>query len=262
MKATFRPVYYLNAAVWLLITSPASVAEERSENLPAAQLSSPFTLIPSAYWSYRDFDYSAGSGGVSGNLNSLGIGLTGIYQQFYVNFSGEKNPSASQETTENLFSGVVDFDRTDWAISLGYAVNPSISTFIGYKYGETGMTDLGPADPTIPPELVERDISLEGRGLFIGAGGGWAVRDWGFFSFSAAFADMTSVYKDADVDHSKGSAAGTSLTVKWQGPIRNNLSYNINLIRHDYYYDDFDKFETEISEEILSLRLGIDYRFK
>ena len=39
------------------------------------------------------------------------------------------------------------------------------------------------------------------------------------------------------------------------------LFYDVSVIRHDYYYKNFDKFDSDISEQILSLRLGISYSF-
>ncbi|WP_040295013.1 hypothetical protein [Beggiatoa alba] len=215
------------------------------------------SIVPTAFYSYRDFEYSVGgAGGVQGAINSLGAGVTVIYQQFYLDIAGEENPRASEEETNNLlFTNTVDFDRRDLTLSFGYAINEAISTFIGYKYGKSTIT----ARPDSP--FAGEEISLTGDGVFIGAGGVWSVRDWGFISFSAAYAQLDSTYRDLTVDTVKGDATGTSLSVKWKAPITENLFYDLSLIRHDYRYTDFDKIESDISEQILSLRLGLAYRF-
>lgn len=213
-------------------------------------------VIPNFFISTRNFEYSVSDGGVKGNINSLGLGITGTYQRFYLDFSGETTPSATDESTINLLpSEAADFRRTDVATSFGYAVNESISTFVGYKYGKTTITELY-ASP-----VAGSKISLQAKGLFVGAGGGWAVSDWGLFSFSAAYARMEALYQDIAVDSAKGDASGTSLGIKWKASITDNFSYDLSIIRHDYYYKDFDKLTTDISEQILSFRAGLSYRF-
>lgn len=214
------------------------------------------SLIPNFFISSRNFEYSVSNGGVKGNINSLGLGITGTYQRFYVDLSGESTPSATDESTVNLLpSEAADFRRTDFAASLGYAVNESISTFMGYKYGKTTITELY-ASP-----VAGSKISLQAKGFFIGAGGGWAIHDWGLFSFSAAYANMNSLYQDVAIHSAKGDASGTSLGIKWKAPIMGNFSYDLSVMRHDYYYKNFDKFDTDISEQILSIRVGLSYRF-
>lgn len=214
------------------------------------------SLIPNFFISSRNFEYSVSNGGVKGNINSLGLGITGTYQRFYVDLSGESTPSATDESTVNLLpSEAADFRRTDFAASLGYAVNESISTFMGYKYGKTTITELY-ASP-----VAGSKISLQAKGFFIGAGGGWAIHDWGLFSFSAAYANMNSLYQDVAIHSAKGDASGTSLGIKWKAPIMGNFSYDLSVMRHDYYYKNFDKFDTDISEQILSIRIGLSYRF-
>jgi len=213
-------------------------------------------IIPNFLVSSRTFEYSVVHGNVRGQINSLGGGVTGIVaQRFYIDLSGERNIYTSEESIINGLHNTIEFERTDIAASIGYAVNDSISTFVGYKYGKSTLTELD-----FSP-FAGAKTSLEGQGPFIGAGGGWKVKDWGTFSFSAAYAKMATSYNSHTLGTTKGDASGTSLTIKWKAPLTNNLFYDLSLIRHDYYYENFPKLDSDISEQILSLRLGISYRF-
>lgn len=213
-------------------------------------------IIPNAFISQRNFQYSVGNGGVSGSIQSLGVGVTGTYQRFYLDIVAEKNLKPSQESTTNLlFTNTVDFDREDLSASFGYSINESLSAFTGYKYGRTTITARHPS-----PFAGER-ISLQGQGAFIGAGGGWQVRDWGFLSFSAAYARLSADYDDLVVHRSHGNATGTSLGLKWKAQLTKQWYYDLAILRHDYYYQHFSRIDTNISEQILSFRLGMGYRF-
>ncbi len=208
-------------------------------------------IIPSIFTSLRDFEYSIYNGNVEGDIRSLGGGITGIYKRFYISLSGERNIATNEKSIINGLSNTIEFERTDFATSIGYAVNDSISTFMGYKYGSSTLTEL---------TLAGGKTTLEGKGLFIGAGGGWGVGDWGTFSFSAAYAKMIANYKSYDIGTTEGDASGTSLGVEWKAPITKNLYYNLSLIRHDYYYENFLKIDFDISEQILSFKIGLSYR--
>jgi len=238
-----KSIYCLIITILVTLSYPECSADE-------------MTVTPNVFISSRNFEYSVSNGGVKGNIDSIGLGITGTYQRFYIDLSGENTPSATDESTVNLLpSEAADFRRTDFAASLGYAVNESISTFIGYKYGKTTITELY-ASP-----VAGSKIGLQAKGFFIGAGGGWSVRDWGLFSFSAAYANMNALYQDVAIRSAKGDASGTSLGIKWKAPIIKNFSYDLSVMRHDYYYKNFDEFDTDISEQILSLRIGLSYRF-
>ena len=212
-------------------------------------------IIPNVFNSIRDFEYSVFNGNVKGNLYSLGGGITGIYKSFYLSLAGERNIATNEKSIINGLSNTIEFERTDFATSIGYAVNDSIRTFMGYKYGSSTLTEL------IPSPSAGAKTSLEGKGLFIGAGGGWEMGGLGTFSFSAAYAKMVANYKSHDLGTSEGDASGTSLGVEWQAALSKNLYYNLALVRHDYYYENFRKINFDISEQILSFKVGLSYRF-
>lgn len=222
---------------------------------PSTSIAQELWIIPNIFVSSRNFEYSVVNGNVHGHINSLGGGVTGIYRSFYIDLSGERNLSVNEESIINGLSNTIELERTDFAASMGYAINGSISTFVGYKYGKSTLTELA-----FSP-FAGAKTSLEGKGWFIGAGGGWQVYDWGTFSFSAAYAKMVANYNSFSFGTAEGDASGTSLGIKWKAPLTNNLYYDLSLIRHDYYYEDFRELDFDISEQILSLRLGISYRF-
>jgi len=215
-------------------------------------------IIPNLFISSRNFEYSVADGGVDGTINSIGLGVTTTYKNFYMDLSGEINPATNEESTIRLFADRINFDRSDLAASVGYAVNESISVFAGYKYGKTTIAEAASAESS---PLIGAKISLEGQGAFIGAGGIFPVKTWGFLSFSSAYATMKATYRDVIIDESKGDASGTSLGAKWKAHLSENLSYEFSIIRHDYYYKNFDKLDSDISEQIFSVRLGLSYRF-
>lgn len=218
---------------------------------------STFFVVPKLFFSSRNFDYSVASGGVSGNIQSLGLGITTTFGRFYTSIEGERTITPTEEDTSNLLNTQkVEFERSDTSISLGYALDDAISVFTGYKFGKSTLI------ATEPSPFVGAKISLEGQGIFVGAGGRWPVKEWGFMAFSGAYAKMNATYKDLVVESDDGDASGTSLSLEWQGklPLK-QLNYNISLIRHDYYYERLDRLNFDISEQILSFRLGINYQF-
>jgi 3D (Asp-Asp-Asp) domain-containing protein len=211
------------------------------------------TLTPNIFASYRYFEYSVGRGGIDNNLYSLGLGVTATYGRLYVDVSAEKNTTSGKEPTP---TGTAYFERQDAAISVGYGMNESISLFAGYKYGETRIA----APPTAI--AIGSEVSLEGRGFYVGAGGGWAIYENHLLSFSAAYAHLRAQYDESmQVRRGRGDASGTSLGIRWKTHITPRLSYDLSLIRHDYYYKNFENLDFNISEQILSIRTGVSYQW-
>ncbi|EDN66071.1 conserved hypothetical protein, secreted [Beggiatoa sp. PS] len=239
MKHTFHP---LILTIIFLLSAPSCLAQEN-------------WIIPNFFISSRNFEYSIFNGNVRGHITSLGGGVTGIYHRFYIDFKGERNIATKEESIINELYNTIEFERTDFATTIGYAVNDSISTFIGYKYGKSTLIELEPSP------FVGAKTSLEGKGLFIGAGGGWPVKTWGTFSFSAAYAKMLANYDTYSIGTTEGDVQGTSLNIKWKAPITEKIYYDFSVMRHDYYYENFPKINFDISEQILTFQLGLSYRF-
>ncbi|MDM8567913.1 hypothetical protein QUF50_00065 [Thiotrichales bacterium HSG1] len=212
-------------------------------------------IVPKIFVASRTFEYSVYNGNIKGNIRSVGGGITGIYKNFYVDLFSERNVDTNEESIIGGLRDTIEFERTDLTAAFGYAIDESMSVFTGYKYGKSTLTELN-----FSP-FAGAKTSLEGKGFFIGVGSGWKVKDWGMFSFSAAYAKLQASYDSFDIGLTKGDADGTSLSIKWKGIIATNLYYQLAVIRHDYYYEDFKKINFDISEQIVSYHLGISYQF-
>lgn len=215
--------------------------------------------VPHAHLASRHFEYTAGSGNIKGEIYSLGIGATVIYQRYYLDFGMERNLEPGQETSSaQLFpesvTELVEFDREDTTLAVGYGVSDLTSVFAGFKQGKTTITATGDSP------FAGNSISLSGTGPFIGAGAGWKVRDWGIASFSAAYASLDAEY-ESPVETQEARASGTSLGVNWRGMVGKSWEYRIAMTRHDYDYNSFENGDGEISENILSYSIGVAYRF-
>lgn len=212
--------------------------------------------VPSLSASLRNIDYTAGQTGVSGQVFSLGAGMTALWGRYYLDLSGERTLRPSEETTKRLIDEKIELEREDLRFTLGYSVNEHIRVFAGYKYGRTRIAAL----PT--STLAGHSISLSGNGLFIGAGGGWRVGEKGLLSFSAAYADLRARYQQVPLmPPDYGQASGISLGVGWRALLADNWYYDVYLNLHQYEYDAFAQFGADISERILSIGAGLSYQF-
>ena len=213
-----------------------------------------FHITPKIYSAYRVFDYTAGITGVEAQVFSLGLGLTSTYKKFYSHIFTEKNLSPSEERTTNLVANTITFERKDSSVSIGYALNPSISVFTGYKVAETAITALDNSN------LQGNFIRLNAKGFFVGAGAGLPFKN-GLLSFSAAYALMRATFKQSNKINTRGNAVGASLSVQWQAPLTKQWFYQVGVFRHSYFYDKLDQTEGSINEHIVSIRASIGYRF-
>ncbi len=214
----------------------------------------PWHFAPKIYTAYRNFDYTAGVTGVEGHVLSLGFGLTTTHKNFYSHVFTEKNLRPTEERTTNLVANTVTFERKDSSLSFGYALNPTLSVFSGYKIGETAITALNSSD------LRGNFIRLNAKGPFVGAGAAWPIGG-GMLSFSAGFAWMRASYKQSNIPTTRGNATGASLSLHWKAPLKDRWAYEIGLFRHSYFYDKLDRSEGSINEHIFSIRTGLSYQF-
>jgi hypothetical protein len=89
-----------------------------SHSLTQLVIAQDLFIVPNLFISSRNFEYSVADGGVDGTINSVGLGVTAIYNNFYVDLSGEKNPTTNEESAIRLFA-----DRINLSVSL-----PGINT--------------------------------------------------------------------------------------------------------------------------------------
>ncbi|MEM7017921.1 MAG: hypothetical protein AAF512_11375 [Pseudomonadota bacterium] len=244
----YRPVLFFLLSFLLTIQAQA---QEQEEPEPADNNeSSDWVVTPELSVSFRNFEYSADTTDIDGDIFSLRFGASVAYKNYYLDITGETNLGSGDTNITD-----VDFDRQDATLTFGYGLSETISIFLGYKHGET--TIQAPAD------VVGSKITLTGNGFFAGAGGVWPVKDLGAFSFSAAFAVMDASYNQPPTfGKTSGDATGTSLSLAWNGVINRHFLYHVTIHRHDYFYEDFgEQLTFDISENVLSLSTGISYRF-
>jgi len=201
----------------------------------------------------RQFDYASNNNEVAGDIVTAGLGLTLTYGRFYADIDAENSITSNNESAIGFSNNLIDFKRSDFTLSTGYALQENLSLFIGYKQGKTTINARA--------ENNTNTIELLGKGLFFGVGSGTRIKDWGVLSFSAAYASLNATYQDDQTNGITGRADGTSLAVTWQGQLDRHWHYNFALIRHDYFYDGFPLDNFRIREDILSLQAGLAYRF-
>jgi len=227
--------------------------------MPPAANAANWLWTPRVQLSSRHFEYIAGESQVQGELFSLGVGMTAIYDRFYLDVNTERNLEPGEETSSaqlipQSITELVEFDRQDSALTIGYGVSQLTSVFAGYKQGKTTITAVGNSP------FAGNALSLSGAGPFIGAGAGWQVKDWGIASFSAGYAALHAEY-NAPGEQMSGRASGTSLSFNWRGTLGKGWEYQTAVTRHDYRYKRFAQRNGEISENIFSYFLGLAYRF-
>jgi long-subunit fatty acid transport protein len=211
-------------------------------------------LMPSLGLAARSFEYSSGASQVEGDLLSLGLGLTAINGRFYGDLSWERNLAPGSDSRNTLTNGELDIERQDFALSLGYSVNDTLSLFAGYKFGKTRLSALIEAQREVA-------VSLKGQGPYLGAGAGWRFGGQGMLAFSAAYAMLDASFQNHLGNSTSGSAFGTSLGLEWKAPLSKIWQYELGLTHHHYFYQDFGNSDFDITERILSLKAGLAYRF-
>lgn len=173
-------------------------------------------------FSQQSFDYSD-------NMMVIGLGGTIFLNRFFLDISGQsaadgddratvslsafqtQDPSTAYLSSDPLYQA--SFDRTDIAVSLGYAVSRHFSVFAGYKKNKTEFdtTYEGPftmvihdtAD-AIPFDTLKgrlwgtAEFDFEYDGPFIGAVQGWEFTKDYYFS-GVLTASLALAYLDSEV---------------------------------------------------------------
>ena len=179
-----------------------------------------------------------------------------------------------------------DFDRTEYAISVGYFINERIAVFAGYKRAKTefdnvegsGTFSRSSSIPGIFSSTLQGSIKsdenfdFEYDGPFVGVAYGLNVnKDFfkGVLSFNSAAAFLNSdfernvtgkvIYDDGgevpfeeELDN-EGNTLGVMLGLKWQGLIKqglitqdDNIGYSIDVNAYQYNFDADDSEDPDI----------------
>jgi hypothetical protein len=245
-------------------------------------------------------------------------GVTFFIDRFFIELNAQKaftgSDSDSQSSSFSFIdnAGVTnselrdtrldaDFDRTEYAISVGYAINERIAVFAGYKRAKTEFDNVKGSGnfkrrflsssqlPVLEEGSIESDgnFDFEYDGPFVGVTYGLDVnKDFlkGVLSFGFVAAFLNSefererkgkiIYDDGfertfeDDLNSKGETLGETLGLKWQGLImqhlikqNDNIGYSINVNAYQYNFEADDSDDPGIKETAINFRVGIGYAF-
>lgn len=269
-----------------------------SQTLPVPNAEEPLTI-------------STGKVKFEDTLPTVSGGLTLSIDRFFIDlsalkaFNGDVNDSTSFTTVEPNLTRTratteVDTDeaeRSEYSISIGYAITDAFSVFTGYKIVKDTFNDVsisGPVTIENPDNTVdtatllnETDFRFKYNGPFIGAAYGLSV-DKSFMKgyltavAGVAFLDgrfnvspgFDVLVRDGRVEplppetsneavyETDGDTVGVSLGLTWQGstPVE-NLSYLINVNGYNYNFQADDSDKPDINETFINFKVGISYRF-
>ena len=241
------------------------------------------------------------SGGGTFFINRLFIDLSGQYT-FNGNARTQVSESIYLENRNIFFSDETDnhaqFDRTNQAVSAGYAVTGRFSVYVGYKWA---ASDLHSTFDGAFGSLDINNYIASGRaiganhnkfkyeGPFIGVTHGWVIDNPGFFkgliSAKVALAYLRSefslnqtgtmiydsingleiepvfvpLYQKTKI---KGDTLGLALGFDWHGttPIK-NLSYGIGISGYRYNFDADDSDSIDVNETAVTFKVRLSHVF-
>ncbi len=189
-----------------------------------------------------------------------------------------------------------DFERLDWAISVGFEVYDKLVLFAGYKrsksdlsatiQGRSQLNDLTPITLVSNAYTGDVDITLEYDGPFVGASYSWIVQK-GFldgalaFNFAAAFLDGkvdvnfgnivtnnaagqvpfdVAAFIQQQGGSTKGDSIGFSFGATWRGltPVE-GLTYSMGASGYRYEFENNNS--ADFNETQARVDFGLAYAF-
>jgi hypothetical protein len=210
---------------------------------------------------------------------------------------GNSLPTDTIGRTSNTINA--NFDRLEWAISVGFEVYENLVLFAGYKQSSTdfktnidgNFNSFQASDMTPIPFLTgsytgELDLELEYDGPFVGTSYNWRIQQ-GFmdgalsFNFAAAFLDGTvdlnfrnvvanTVSGGTSFDFQslsenqwkdvKGDSIGLSFGVAWRGLTPvSGLTYSMGVAGYRYEFDSNNS--SDFNETQVRMDFGLAYAF-
>ncbi|HDN26095.1 MAG TPA: hypothetical protein ENG03_03170 [Thioploca sp.] len=204
---------------------------------------------------------------------------------FKLSATGKDGGGTKKPDKESVFNKPShEFDRKDYAITLGCKVTQNLSFFAGYKMGETDIQTVSTKNRPYDryDEKQTRNANFESDGLFLGAAYSYPIGK-GQFGVKLAATKLGAEYiqvnatiqnnravgdgpKTTDVDEwfLLGNTIGWTAGVNWTAPLSQHFSYRISL---DYYDYDFDidsayVIEKEKADFFNILGGGVNYDLK
>lgn len=201
----------------------------------------------------------------AGDFGSVIIGLTTVFDKFYVNLNSEQS---WKDDTAVFNSSLLYMDRDDYALTLGYAVSNTTSVFAGYKYGKTGFTNAS----LEAGSTVASTFSFKEEGPFIGIAYTHSISNKSSVGLSLAYADMDGEVNNHTLDAGEagtgptdgsGKVDGISVGIKYANALSDStqLILGIKSVRYDSKGTAIDYTPYEIESEYDYVTLGLSYYF-
>lgn len=249
----------------------------------------------------KDFGTNSkfGAGSVDTNFTALNLGITFVYDRYFLGFVSDIPVITGEETNSVPFAGpVAELERVDHSLLAGYAYSNEITLFAGWKYGGTELTPspflftdddgASPCDQDGECNLAMTNSSpyvqkYNEQGFYLGGNYQLQVLEASSVTFSAAYAFMQGEYKDNcsvngddcafDFD---GPARGVSLGARYTQPLQENMVAFVDFKYQSYLFEGDDKTgkssldvreevrvdpSVEVEEKVMSLGAGINYVF-
>jgi len=269
------------------------------------------TTLPNAGdTSGRNFGYDKIE--FSDNMGFVGGGATLFINRLFVDLSAQYTAEGNarsqdslseyNEATNSLTTIISEdeaqFDRTDRALSIGYAITRRFSVYAGYKWATLHLNNTFNGQVTylkIDDYVLSGSISgvdhykFEYDGPFVGLANGWEMGHGGFFngliSAKLALAYLNSKllqsetgtaifnsFSGTEVDPRfvpldekktiKGTTWGLALGLDWRGatPI-GNLAYCIGVSGYRYNFNSDESTFSDISETSVIFKVGLGYAY-
>lgn len=248
----------------------------------------------------------------SDNMGFVGGGATFFINHLFVDLSAQitvdgnarsqDSFSEYSEATNSLTTIIAEdeaqFDRTDRALSIGYAISRRFSMYAGYKWATLHLDNTFNGQVSylnIDNYVMNGSISgvdhynFEYDGPFVGMTNGWEIGHDGFFSglvsakLALAYLNsklhkvatgtvMFNSYNGVEVDPqfvsldetkaTKGTTWGLALGLDWRGATpTGNLAYWIGVSGYRYNFDSDDSAFPDINETSVIFKVGLSYAY-
>ncbi len=252
--------------IGLTLASP-SLAEEKRFDLPSGDAVGIRAELGVGYY-FGNFDEQNSSNGsdISFSYNDLTLGTTYFHDRFFLDgYIRTAINTIGSDWTDNDTGQSIDTeeDLTRWEVNItgGYQISEKVSTFLGVRYASTDAKQQKNGNFGF-----NDNFELKTYGITTGLKGGW-VSGKHVFALSGGL-----VYSKGDIKRSTGfssvSAKSDSLGVMLGTQYRYLYSDKIDFsLSMDAYHLDFGTIkdnrnrEWDISEETVSVRLGVNYTF-
>ncbi len=261
---------------------------------------------PTSPTEFSGFNFTQEQFKYDDQLFFIGAGLTVFVNQFFLDFSTLRAFDGSASDTAQFSSFIesvpaffsadpkyqADFDRNEYAISIGYNVHEQLALFAGYKWATTDFNTKGNGDffivdpSTNSTEQVNfsatADYQFKYDGPFIGLAYGIDLTNSpakGVLSFNVAAAwldgkvdvknfasaagnvDLTPLQLQNTVA-SAGDTLGLTYGINWRGLTGiNGLTYSLGASLYKYDFESDNPVQPDITETALTLKAGIAYSF-